>query len=66
MAEQWIKSSYSGVEANACLEWAPLRISTTGKVPVRDSKEPSGPTLAFAPAAWATFITAVKANDFQA
>ncbi|MBC3985629.1 DUF397 domain-containing protein [Streptomyces sp. AC536] len=60
----WAKSSYSGVEANACVEWAPTQAATTGAVPVRDSKDPHGPALTFEPAAWSAFITAVKAGDF--
>ncbi|MFI2029905.1 DUF397 domain-containing protein [Streptomyces buecherae] len=60
----WTKSTYSGVEANACVEWAPAHAATTGIVPVRDSKDPHGPTLTFEPAAWNAFITAVKAGVF--
>ncbi|MGW2253381.1 DUF397 domain-containing protein [Kitasatospora sp. NPDC001660] len=30
---------------------------------VRDSKEPSGPTLAFSADAWAAFVTAIKTEE---
>lgn len=33
-----------------------------GTVPVRDSKTPHGPALAFGPDAWASFLTAVKGD----
>ncbi|GAA4685022.1 DUF397 domain-containing protein [Streptomyces youssoufiensis] len=61
----WVKSSYSGsgVE-NSCVEWVP-RHPGAGTVPVRDSKDPSGPALTFEPAAWNAFITSIKAGEFQ-
>ncbi|MEW2631902.1 DUF397 domain-containing protein [Streptomyces sp. NPDC048389] len=34
-----------------------------GVVPVRDSKAPHGPALAFAAASWAAFIGELKATD---
>ncbi|MEV6974960.1 DUF397 domain-containing protein [Kitasatospora sp. NPDC093806] len=34
-------------------------------VPVRDSKDPDGPALAFTPTAWAAFLTAVTAGHFD-
>ncbi|WEV27700.1 DUF397 domain-containing protein [Streptomyces sp. 71268] len=61
----WVKSSYSGVEANTCVEWAPRHAATYGIVPVRDSKDPHGPTLTFEPAAWSAFIACIKAGDIQ-
>ncbi|MCQ4046076.1 DUF397 domain-containing protein [Streptantibioticus rubrisoli] len=33
-------------------------------VPVRDSKDPHGPTLSFIPAAFAAFISAVRNGEF--
>ncbi|MFF3607585.1 DUF397 domain-containing protein [Streptomyces sp. NPDC002463] len=52
----WRKSSYSNNDGGNCLEVAdhlPL-------VPVRDSKNPTGPTLVFEADAWASFVTGVK------
>ncbi|MFF5976536.1 DUF397 domain-containing protein [Streptomyces sp. NPDC012769] len=52
----WRKSSYSNAEGGECLEIAdhlPL-------VPVRDSKNPTGPALLFAPDAWSAFVDGVR------
>ncbi|MBM0229019.1 MULTISPECIES: DUF397 domain-containing protein [Micromonospora] len=49
----WRKSSHSGDEG-ACVEMAVLPAA----VAVRDSKDPTGPTLVFSPAAWAAFTGA--------
>jgi hypothetical protein len=51
----WRKSRYSGGNGN-CVEAA----STGSVVAVRDSLDPDGPRLAFAPSAWRTFAAAVK------
>lgn len=48
----WHKSSYSGNEGTACVEVAP----STAAVLVRDSKDKSGPHLAFTPSAWQAFV----------
>jgi hypothetical protein len=55
----WRKSSYSGTEANSCLEV--LDNHPTG-VPVRDSKNPHGPALLFSAAGWSSFVRALKAD----
>ena len=54
----WRKSSHSGGQGGACVEVAGL----TGVIAVRDSKDPDGPALGFAPAEWHTFLASVK-ND---
>ncbi|MEU8509458.1 DUF397 domain-containing protein [Streptomyces brevispora] len=59
----WFKSSYSN-NGGTCVEWAPTRASVTGVVPVRDSKDLSGPTLSFPVASFASFVAGVKAGDF--
>ncbi len=46
-----------------CVEWAPSA-ATHGTVPVRDSKNPDGPTLAFVTQAWAAFVNAVRLGEF--
>ncbi|MFI2027357.1 DUF397 domain-containing protein [Streptomyces buecherae] len=66
MTETWIKSSYSSPNGGECIEWAPSTAPTTGTVPVRDSKDPHGPTLTFDTAAWTAFVTSVKNGDFDA
>ncbi|WP_224283367.1 DUF397 domain-containing protein [Streptomyces sp. LS1784] len=48
----WFKSSHSGTEGGNCVEVA----LTPGTVRVRDSKDKTGPQLAFAPQAWADFV----------
>jgi hypothetical protein len=53
-AVQWRKSSYSGDQGGQCLEIAET-LDTT--IAVRDSKNPTGPILTIAPAAFATFVS---------
>lgn len=58
----WCKSSYSG-NGGSCVEWAPTNIHT-GTVPVRDSKNPTGPAIAFPTHAFASFVASVKVGEF--
>ncbi|UCM88543.1 DUF397 domain-containing protein [Streptomyces marincola] len=55
-AVRWKASSYSGSNGGTCVEWAPEVVVGGGAVPVRDSKAPAGPVLAFPAAAWQTFV----------
>ncbi|GAA1908342.1 DUF397 domain-containing protein [Streptomyces sodiiphilus] len=56
----WRKSSYSGNNGGECVEVA----DTVAKVlPVRDSKIPSGPVLAFPTPAWSSFIATLKSGN---
>ncbi|MFE2412608.1 DUF397 domain-containing protein [Kitasatospora sp. NPDC059408] len=59
---RWVKSTYSQQGGN-CIEVAP---GFTGVMPVRDSKDPSGPALVFTADAWQSFITAIRADEFDA
>ncbi|MEV0262730.1 DUF397 domain-containing protein [Streptomyces sp. NPDC050617] len=59
---EWVRSSYSGPEGGQCVEWAPGAVAH-GVVPVRDSKDPSGPVLTVSPAAWAAFIAFAARSD---
>jgi uncharacterized protein DUF397 len=52
----WRKASYSGSNGGGCIEVAPTRAA----VAVRDSKDPAGPRLAFAPQDWREFTRRVK------
>jgi Domain of unknown function (DUF397) len=61
---RWVKSTYSGGEGGNCIEWAPDHVAVAGTVPVRDSKDPEGPALAFGVDAFASFVQAVKVNEF--
>ncbi|MFC5664521.1 DUF397 domain-containing protein [Kitasatospora misakiensis] len=57
----WRKSSYSG-GGGQCIEVAD---GYPGVMPVRDSKDPNGPTLLFTNASWQTFIAAVRDGEFD-
>ncbi|MFD9594304.1 DUF397 domain-containing protein [Kitasatospora sp. NPDC059973] len=73
----WRKSSYSGNEGTACVEVAWHTSSHSGNegancvevasmpgtVHVRDSKDKSGPQLAFEPAAWQAFVEFAAASS---
>jgi hypothetical protein len=52
----WRKSSYSSGNGGDCVETA----SPVAGVLIRDSKDPEGPVLAFAPSQWREFTAEVK------
>ena len=52
----WVKSSYSGSQAN-CVE-----VAVRDRVLVRDTKDSGGPALRFTPAAWHRFADQMKAD----
>ncbi|MFG2815627.1 DUF397 domain-containing protein [Streptomyces sp. NPDC048410] len=56
-AANWHKSSYSAGDGGDCLEVADTHPT---HIPVRDSKAPHGPNLAFRPEAWSTFVENLK------
>ncbi|MFE6738595.1 DUF397 domain-containing protein [Streptomyces tubercidicus] len=58
----WFKSSYSG-NGGQCVAVA-MNVASRGVVPVRDSKDPSGPVLDFAADAFSSFVAGVKAGEF--
>ncbi|MFE7133058.1 DUF397 domain-containing protein [Streptomyces sp. NPDC057638] len=60
---RWVKSTYSPENGGNCIEWAPAHASETGAVPVRDSKCPTGPTLAVSPGAWAGLVSLARSAD---
>ncbi|MEU9827148.1 DUF397 domain-containing protein [Micromonospora chersina] len=51
----WRKASRSNANGGACVEVAD---NLPGVVAVRDSKDPSGPTLTFDPTSWRAFVAA--------
>ncbi|MEV4094441.1 DUF397 domain-containing protein [Streptosporangium saharense] len=57
------KSSLSGATNDDCVEVA---TNLPSLVAVRDSKDPSGPALAFTPAQWRSFIGRVNTGAFDA
>ncbi|WP_371500834.1 DUF397 domain-containing protein [Kitasatospora sp. NBC_00374] len=52
---EWQKSSYSGGNGGLCVEMARTFLSS-GVVPVRDSKDPDGPSLVVGTEAWRSFV----------
>lgn len=58
----WRKSSYSTTNGGNCVEVAGL---PAAGIAVRDSKDPDGPRLAFAPDQWQAFTHQVKAGLFD-
>jgi len=56
----WRKSSYSGSNGGNCVEVAD---NLPGIVAVRDSKDPNGPALMFAPADWRALTTSIKRGE---
>ncbi|MFD9688203.1 DUF397 domain-containing protein [Kitasatospora sp. NPDC059146] len=57
---RWRRSGFSNNGGN-CVEVAP---GFPGVMPVRDSKDPSGPALVFPAEAWKSFVTAVRSGEF--
>lgn len=55
MEPKWRKSTKSQSNGQ-CVEVADL----PGAVGVRDSKDPTGPALAFTPASWKAFVSGLK------
>ncbi|GAA3800513.1 DUF397 domain-containing protein [Streptomyces phyllanthi] len=57
---RWLRSSHS-TGMNNCVETArPGLGPRAGLVAVRDSKNPAGPALLFAPETWEGFVTALR------
>lgn len=56
---RWYTSSYSN-NGGACVEVATNLVAPLGVVPVRDSKNPTGPALGLRAGAFASFVAAVK------
>jgi Domain of unknown function (DUF397) len=56
---EWFKSTYSG-SGGQCVE---VSYSLPGTIPVRDSKDPEGPALAFPADAWLSFVSAVRSGE---
>jgi hypothetical protein len=59
----WRKASYS-TQNSSCVEVGVSRERESDAVClVRDTKDRGGPALAFTPAGWSAFLTAVKTGD---
>ncbi|MBC2877010.1 MULTISPECIES: DUF397 domain-containing protein [Streptomyces] len=61
----WVKSSYSDRDGANCVEWAPAS-ATSGIIPLRDSKRPTGPLLHIPASAFADLVSAIKGGAFSA
>ena len=59
---EWRKSSWSSGNGGTCVEVAR---NLPGAVAVRDSKDPDGPKLAFAPDEWVAFTAGIKTGEFD-
>ncbi|WP_371792480.1 DUF397 domain-containing protein [Streptomyces sp. NBC_01471] len=53
----WRRSSYSNTNGGECVE---ISEDFPGVVPVRDSKNPTGPALIVQAAAWGAFVSSLK------
>ncbi|MFB6954197.1 DUF397 domain-containing protein [Streptomyces niveus] len=62
-AVTWRKSSYSNSDGGACVE---VSDDFAAVVPVRDSKYPHGPVLAFGASGWASFVSALRDGALDA
>ncbi|MFG2675677.1 DUF397 domain-containing protein [Streptomyces sp. NPDC048445] len=60
---RWFKSSYSS-NGGDCVEVAVNLAAVPGIVPVRDSKNVSGPALNVPTGSFAAFVAGVKAGEF--
>ncbi|MFE6027915.1 DUF397 domain-containing protein [Streptomyces niveus] len=58
----WRKSSHSNQDGGACVEVSDDFVAV---VPVRDSKNPHGPVLAFGASGWVSFVSAVKSGELR-
>ncbi|MYY02266.1 MULTISPECIES: DUF397 domain-containing protein [unclassified Streptomyces] len=54
---RWRRSSYSNSNGGECVE---ISDDFPGIVPVRDSKNPTGPALVVRAAAWNGFVASLK------
>lgn len=54
----WQKSSYSGSNGGQCIE-----VAASGRVLVRDSKNPDGRRLAFSTQVWREFAARIKSGN---
>lgn len=59
---RWRKSSHSGSNGGTCVEVAD---NMPGVIAVRDSKDPAGPVLAFAPDEWQAFTAGIRSGEFE-
>ncbi|TXS44960.1 DUF397 domain-containing protein [Streptomyces sp. OR43] len=59
---RWYTSSYSD-NGGACIEVATNLVAPRGIVPVRDSKNPTGPVLTLPVDAFTSFVAGIQRGD---
>ncbi|MGP3975255.1 DUF397 domain-containing protein [Streptomyces sp. 8N114] len=59
---RWLTSSYSE-NGGACVEVATNLAASNGTVPLRDSKNPTGPALNLPANTFATFVAGIKTGE---
>jgi hypothetical protein len=59
---QWHRSRHSGSTGGQCVEVA---AAEDGPIRIRDSKDPQGPVLEFAPGPWRAFLRGVSQGEFD-
>ncbi|MGW5447486.1 DUF397 domain-containing protein [Streptomyces asiaticus] len=63
---EWVRSSYSDANGGQCVEFSRTFAQTHDTIPVRDSKNPDGPTLIVSAAGWSSFISTLIRGGFRA
>ncbi|WP_405938266.1 DUF397 domain-containing protein [Streptomyces sp. NBC_00726] len=61
---RWYTSSYSE-NGGQCVAVATNLAATTGTIPVRDTKNPTGPALGLHADVYAAFVTGIKDGGFN-
>ncbi|MFF2848760.1 DUF397 domain-containing protein [Streptomyces sp. NPDC058001] len=61
---RWFKSSYSE-NGGQCIEVAANLAASHGVVPLRDSKNPTGPVVNVPADAFTCFVSGIKAGEFD-
>lgn len=60
----WRKSTRSGNGGN-CVQFTDSLLHEQAIVGVRDSKDPTGPAMAFGPDAWQAFVSSIKRGAYD-
>jgi hypothetical protein len=61
--QSWTSSSYSQNNGGECIEWSPAHAQAHDEVPVRDSKNPTGPVLMLSREGWAGLVAFAKGQE---